>query len=224
MWLGWTFADVRGLEQHLLESLRTAPATPVPDLLNSTFHLVDTRLSLLSSSQGTHSGCTAVTAFLRLEDSDGNPVGDAAGVGQCVDVKEGELRGDSEGALKAAQLGEGTELQRMSASSGLAGSDSGSLGGENEGRRADIKAKIKAVLTGKPDPSSSQPSSGTSTPAEGESEEEKLRKGTETPKVEVKGPAEVRKAEKRTLYTANVGDARAVLGSVESRSLSLVGC
>lgn len=126
-------------------------------------------------------------------------------------MKEGELRGDSEGALKAAQLGEGTELQRMSASGGLAGSDSSGRDNESEGRRADIKAKIKAVLTGKPDPSSTN--SGASTPAdESDSEEAKLRKGTETPKVEIKGPAEVRKAEKRTLYTANVGDARAVLG------------
>ena len=40
-----------------------------------------------------------------------------------------------------------------------------------------------------------------------------------TPHVEVKGPAAVLKAAKRTLYTANVGDARAVLSSVHHSSL-----
>lgn len=37
-----------------------------------------------------------------------------------------------------------------------------------------------------------------------------------TPHIEVKGPAVVMKAAKRTLYTANVGDARAVLSLVKS--------
>lgn len=48
---------------------------------------------------------------------------------------------------------------------------------------------------------------------EGEEEEEEAAKGGEEKNevVEVKGPAEVREAAKRTLYTANVGDARAVL-------------
>ncbi|ORY39205.1 phosphatase 2C-domain-containing protein [Leucosporidium creatinivorum] len=194
--------------EHLLESLRTAPATPVPDLLNSTFHLVDTKLSELASAEGTHSGCTAVTAFLRLEDAEGNPVGDAAGVGKAVETKEGELKGDAEGALKVAQLGEGTELQRMSASAGLAGSEVSKSSSEGEGgsesRSADIKSKIKAVLTGK-----SEEFRAGGSGSESSSGEE--RSGVETPKVEVKGPAEVKKAAKRTLYTANVGDARAVL-------------
>lgn len=43
-----------------------------------------------------------------------------------------------------------------------------------------------------------------------------------TPHVEVKGPAAVLKAAKRTLYTANVGDARAVLSSVPLLSTSLL--
>ncbi|KWU41561.1 protein serine/threonine phosphatase 2C [Rhodotorula sp. JG-1b] len=65
---------------HLLDHLRKAPAhTPVPDLLNATFLVVDTKLSELAVKGGTHSGCTAVTCFLRLEDDDGNPAGDASG-------------------------------------------------------------------------------------------------------------------------------------------------
>lgn len=45
----------------------------IPDILNETFHNVDRRISrLCEESDGKiHSGCTAVTAFLRIEDADG---------------------------------------------------------------------------------------------------------------------------------------------------------
>lgn len=45
----------------------------VPDILNKTFHQVDASLSqMCEESDGKiHSGCTAVTAFLRIEDADG---------------------------------------------------------------------------------------------------------------------------------------------------------
>jgi protein phosphatase PTC1 len=163
-------------------------------LLNSTFHLVDTKLSELAAADGTHSGCTAVTAFLRLEDADGNAVGAAAGVGSGVEVKKGELQGRAEGALQVAREGEGTELSRMSARA------------PSGGTREDLKNKIKAVLKGKS--SDFQSDASASAGAEGEGGE---ATGVLTPTVEVKGPAEVKKAAKRTLYTANVGDARAVL-------------
>lgn len=44
----------------------------VPDILNKTFHQVDGSLSqMCEESEGKiHSGCTAVTAFLRIEDTD----------------------------------------------------------------------------------------------------------------------------------------------------------
>ncbi|KDE03456.1 protein phosphatase [Microbotryum lychnidis-dioicae p1A1 Lamole] len=180
--------------EHLLESIRTAPATPVPDLLNTTFHRVDTKLSQLAAADGTHSGCTAVVAFLRLEDEDGNAVGEAAGVGHAIEVKQGKLVDDADGALRAAQQAEeknnSNELERMSTAA--ADRPSG-------GRREDIKNKIKAVLNGK-----------SGDPAEMYSPEP-ASSGIETPHLEIKGPADVKKAAKRTLYTANVGDARAVL-------------
>ncbi|KAG9099225.1 Protein phosphatase 2C 1 [Ceratobasidium sp. UAMH 11750] len=47
---------------------------PVPDIFNRTFHAVDKELSEMAAQGTTHSGCTVVTAFLRLEDSDGKPV------------------------------------------------------------------------------------------------------------------------------------------------------
>lgn len=46
---------------------------PIPDVLNEAFHDVDANLSrMCEESEGKiHSGCTAVTAFLRLEDASG---------------------------------------------------------------------------------------------------------------------------------------------------------
>jgi protein phosphatase PTC1 len=66
-WCGGHFHD------YLLDSLRVSPDKTIPDVLNQTFHAVDSRLSkMCKESDGKiHSGCTAVTAFLRIEDADG---------------------------------------------------------------------------------------------------------------------------------------------------------
>ncbi|KAK4046888.1 mgpp2cl-1, protein phosphatase 2C-like protein 1 [Microbotryomycetes sp. JL201] len=209
--------------EHLLEGLRTAPATPVPDLLNSTFHVVDTKLSELASSEGTHSGCTAAVVFLRLEDEDGNPVGEASGVGKAVETKTGKIQGEPDGALKAAQAGEGTELQRVNGR--LQGGDadasnvdgaSSLLGSSSGSTSTDIKNKIRAVLSGGKSSAVDSPSSSSPEEQQQEQKQQPESLGTSvhsvvSPDVQIKGPAEVRTAAKRTLYTANVGDARAVL-------------
>lgn len=59
--------------EFLLSSLHESPSAPVPDLMNETFHKVDESLSrMCEESEGKmHSGCTAVVAFLRMEDADG---------------------------------------------------------------------------------------------------------------------------------------------------------
>ncbi|KAI0930216.1 hypothetical protein AcV5_006988 [Taiwanofungus camphoratus] len=66
-WCGKYFAS------SLADVLREDTKNNIPDVLNKTFHDVDTKLSKLSeqSSGKMHAGCTVVTAFLRLEDSDG---------------------------------------------------------------------------------------------------------------------------------------------------------
>lgn len=49
------------------------PNMPIPDVLNHTFHSVDSALSQMAQNDSKmHSGCTAVTAFLRLEDENGD--------------------------------------------------------------------------------------------------------------------------------------------------------
>lgn len=59
--------------QYLLKAIHASPDTSIPDILNTTFHAVDEALSrMCEESEGKiHSGCTAVTAFVRVEDADG---------------------------------------------------------------------------------------------------------------------------------------------------------
>ncbi|KAK0534229.1 mgpp2cl-1, protein phosphatase 2C-like protein 1 [Tilletia horrida] len=65
----------KNFHTYLLNTVLENPTAPIPDILNATFQTVDRRLSELAKQQGTSSGCTAVTAFLRLETEDGKPAG-----------------------------------------------------------------------------------------------------------------------------------------------------
>ncbi|KAH9986537.1 phosphatase 2C-like domain-containing protein [Russula compacta] len=64
----------KNFHEYMLSTLQANPEATVPDVYNQTFHKVDTSLSKISEeSQGKmHSGCTAVTAFLRIEDAEGH--------------------------------------------------------------------------------------------------------------------------------------------------------
>lgn len=202
--------------------------TPIPDLLNATFHTVDTKLSELAARGNTHSGCTAVTCFLRLEDDEGRPAGDASGVcSDVVEVKEGQgVVADTGAALRAAQQG-GTaqvsdetvqglaELRRGGETDGAGVAqeeqDGAAAAGHSRRRSAqEVKSRIKNLLTGRSDdftassPSASASSGATTSPPPPSNT-------VATPTVEIAGPAVTKPAAKRTLYTANVGDARAVL-------------
>lgn len=57
--------------ERFLIDLKENPDMSIPDVLNKTFLGVDTDLSGLSDEKGLSSGCTAVTAFLRVEDAQG---------------------------------------------------------------------------------------------------------------------------------------------------------
>ena len=149
-------------------------------MLNATFHAVDRKLSELAAAGGTHSGCTAVTAFLRLEDEEGNPVGEAGGVGSGVAVTSA-----------APDAAAPSSAEEPSTTTVTDGDDSG-------GKASRIGHKIKELLNGRGSESASD-----------SREAEPEQAGT--PVVKVSGPADVKKAAKRTLYTANAGDARAVL-------------
>ncbi|KZT72209.1 protein serine/threonine phosphatase 2C [Daedalea quercina L-15889] len=66
-WCGANFSTC------FLEAIKREPSATIPDVFNQTFHDVDGHLSRLSeeSDGKMHAGCTAVTAFLRLEDANG---------------------------------------------------------------------------------------------------------------------------------------------------------
>ncbi|GAA5893747.1 hypothetical protein JCM6882_003085 [Rhodosporidiobolus microsporus] len=190
--------------EHLLDNLRKTPDTPIPHLLNATFHSVDTALSELSAAEGSHSGTTAVTCLLRLEDEEGHPVGAGSGVGPGVNTEKGALDGKAGEAAEAAKAvgidpsegkpgSGGGEAPAPTRASATAASDSGDSTSGGGG----IKDKIKNVLSGTNLAAKVSPAaSGTASPADG---------------AQVNGAAKDVKAAKRTLYTANAGDARAVL-------------
>jgi len=59
--------------KHLLRHVHEKPKAPIPEVLGAMFTSMDERLSELSQASATMaaSGCTAVAAFLRIEDVDG---------------------------------------------------------------------------------------------------------------------------------------------------------
>lgn len=59
--------------EYLQKAIKSSPTSPIPDILNQTFHDVDSHLSKLAEDADgkMHSGCTAVTAFLRIEETNG---------------------------------------------------------------------------------------------------------------------------------------------------------
>lgn len=103
-WCGMEF------HKHLLSRLNQEQATcSVPSILNKTFQQVDDELSKLSSSKMVHSGCTAVVAFLRLEDEQGHAVGgQECGLGESVKVVENLETGRPTGDEPKDSLNDGS--------------------------------------------------------------------------------------------------------------------
>jgi protein phosphatase PTC1 len=205
-----------------LDGVITHPDTPVPDLLNKTFHSVDKRLFQLAEEDRTHSGCTAVTAFLRVEEDDGS------------ESSSGVAKGFINPGIKSRGLLQGKgieELERLTAGGGSSATMGGaaaanpdesiSSGGATVQRRSSrrmIKDFVKGLTGSSKDSGSSSSGSTEATPIE------TIPDGTPSALVK-EGSMPIAdghhmvdliepKSEKplrRVLYTANVGDARAVL-------------
>ncbi|KAG8986424.1 Protein phosphatase 2C 1 [Tulasnella sp. 427] len=159
-WCGQNFHET------LLEKLVTTPDAAIPSTIAQTFLAVDVELSKISESGTTQSGCTAVTAFLRLEDEEGRqsfapPLSTL--VQQASAVSSASLRSNTPSSSTASKK-DGGKLGRIMGAFGSGG----------------------ATKKTSPD--------------------EPLLKGgmTAAMKPDVSGL-------RRVLYTANVGDARAVL-------------
>lgn len=130
----------------------------MPDILNKTFHAVDHKLSTIAKEQGTTSGCTAVVAFLRLENDNGRPM----------------PSGHVEPSHSTSGSTEGAEQQGVSKSTSSSTSDSDGLWSRMS-RRFDGSGSTKSA------------------------KQQDVPNAPESPGI------------RRVLYTANVGDARAVL-------------
>jgi len=192
-WCGQNF------HEYLLDALLSEPDQPVPDLLNKTFHVVDSRLSRLAQAGKTQSGCTAVTAFLRVEQiADSEP----RGFSNPGLTPRGLMEGKGEAALEAqttAQMGQGQLGGGSSGAVGGAGSANAANGRKSSGKRLrDFVGRI----TGNGNSSDKADSD-----AEGSDEPTPIADGSRIEAIEPKSERGLR----RVLYTANVGDARAVL-------------
>lgn len=213
---------------------------PIPDLLNATFHVVDSELSKLAAEDGTHSGCTAVTAFLRLEDENGNAVETdedpdhtvgsnvvRGGAGHHQQIGGGPTDGYVSAQDQAQAIAEQTQNKSSSSSSdGRSALDDTRL--QNVGSPATPsemeddrkrkfgdglhREKFKSLFG-----SSSSNNSGSSSTNTDTTETKNATNVGQTSNPQdqeaegVKRPARAKNMARRTLYTANVGDARAVL-------------
>ncbi|WWC90182.1 uncharacterized protein L201_005115 [Kwoniella dendrophila CBS 6074] len=198
-WCGQNF------HEYLLDAILTHPEQPIPDLMNKTFHVVDTRLSHLASTGKTSSGCTAVTAFLRLERDDSSKSGY---INEGLQAR-GLMHGKGEDELEAQ-----TSLQDGSRRSSMGGGTSGIMGGAGAARSSSsgsmarkmssrrIKDFVKS-LTG----SGSNNKDDDNALAEDDEEGIKAEDGSKVEAIDPSSNSSVR----RVLYTANVGDARAVI-------------
>ncbi|KAJ7045521.1 phosphatase 2C-like domain-containing protein [Mycena alexandri] len=170
--------------EYLLSCMKRLHSMPIPDVLNQTFHDVDESLSRMceESAGKIHSGCTAVTAFLRVEDADG----------QQSFLPASQQDSDDIGSLSSNE------------SAGTPSGDEGSS--KKKARRSLTGSRIRNAFKSLASPSSSSPKSGSpkTTPR---SQSPSPGKFTAEGATITIPPS----AARRVLYSANAGDARGVL-------------
>lgn len=187
--------------QYLLDSLINSSGQTVPDLFNKTYHSVDEKLSILADEQGSSSGCTAVTVFLRLEDEEGNPVAHA---------NTGGIDKNSRLVLKTGGAAGTLETTKVEATSGhdattdADGAHSSSDKIQSGGLLSSFARRIRQ--------GSHNSSNEESVTVDGDKSNSVKGNGSIQTDVGDDGLMQVKGKEiRRVLYTANVGDARAVL-------------
>ncbi|KAI0087998.1 protein serine/threonine phosphatase 2C [Irpex rosettiformis] len=177
-WCGQNFSI------HLLDRLRKASSEHIPDILNETFHAVDHDLTKMAEqSEGKmHSGCTAVTAFLRLEDATGrqsflpphyDPLGSSQDLIESEDVTEGDEEESREKTTPSTADGKPTKASKL-------------------------KNAIRSIGTSSHARKASQ---GSTSPSISPKERKSQHIFSPPPELNVR----------RVLYCANAGDARGVL-------------
>jgi len=169
-WCGQHFHEV------LLDTLKD-PTTPIPQVLNMTFHSVDQYLSKLAEDGQTHSGCTAVTAFLRIEDAHGRQ-------SFIPSFTESSTQSPDGSSADSDDDGQSTHTAKSN----------------REKKKNGSGSRIRNVVK-----SLSEPFRPSSPPGKGS-----VPNATTLSRL-VEIPAQQQSSLRRVLYTANVGDARAVL-------------
>ncbi|BEI90937.1 uncharacterized protein CcaverHIS019_0310070 [Cutaneotrichosporon cavernicola] len=190
-WCGQNF------HEYLLDALLTYPDEPIPELLNKTFLVVDSRLTHLAYRSRTHSGCTAVVAFLRMEHD--TPKGRKGFTNPSLSTR-GLMEGRGEEELEAETSG-----NMPSRRSSMGAGSSGGIGGaaspshEQSLRRKMSGRRIRDFVRGLTGSHKADDS------AVDDDEASDIGRDFET-----MDPVSETGA-RRVLYLANVGDARAVI-------------
>jgi protein phosphatase PTC1 len=169
--------------ERFLSDLKENPEMSIPDVMNKTFLAVDHDLSNLSEDRGLSSGCTAVTAFLRLEDPQGNQTF-LQNQSSFGDLSAASSTDETSTDLRMADPLQDLSLQREKKS------NSGRGGFRNAVRS--LATSVTRSRPSSPAPSSTPRSSSPN---------------TQHPPLFETSALGLR----RVLYTANAGDARAVL-------------
>lgn len=184
----------------------------VPDVLNRTYHEVDRELGKLAQEQGSSSGCTAVTCFLRLEDGEGRPLAhkETGGIG-AAGASAAQVDGGSaivETASPSSPSSPPLDKRSSGSSSGggllssfarrlrQGSASGGSATGEEGDAAAAAATASKSSSSTSPTPPEAAATSSTSSTSPSSDGLIRLPHTSTT---------------RRVLYTANVGDARAVL-------------
>lgn len=174
----------RADSQYLLDAILASPDQPIPDLLNQTFQVVDTRISRLSQSAKSSSGSTAAVALLR-----------------CEHVTEHEPKGFTNPGLSPRGLMESKGEEELEAQLDAgAGGDRRNSQGAGSMQRKHSGRRLRNFVRGL---------TGTEKRNSDELEAEESTEGR-VEAIEAKADKE-KGGMRRVLYTANVGDARAVL-------------
>ncbi|KIK96655.1 hypothetical protein PAXRUDRAFT_825711 [Paxillus rubicundulus Ve08.2h10] len=184
--------------EYLLDSLRTSSSTTIPDTLNETFHNVDRRISrLCEESDGRiHSGCTAVTAFLRIEDTDGRQSFLKSTTSGSARLTASPVPGDTKHSRSGSESSSGDSGEEAAGASEKTGNKTKKTKSPSSGSR--IARALKSLSGGgSPQPSPTAPTSTSTSTAAAH---------TTTSPVIVPPPSL-----RRVLYSANAGDARGVL-------------
>ncbi|KAF6760334.1 phosphatase 2C-domain-containing protein [Ephemerocybe angulata] len=181
--------------EYLLAQIHGTPTMPIPDLLNQTFHAVDAQLSkMCEESDGKiHSGCTAVTAFLRVEDTTGQQSFIITSVDSPpTDSSMSGILEDDSAAASAAVSSSENEHESIVSPKASKKSKKKSLSGSR------IRNALRSLGAGSSSSKHSPPATSSPSPPGS-------HKSTGVTMIVPPGD------HRRVLYSANAGDARGVL-------------